>query len=180
MKMIKTVTALFALAFLPLCADEADYFFYFSDSGIDYEFDAIRISAVYDTADNLSFNPVSEDGGWYNGFSGAEGYKVLQPSFAGPFPSGGGKYAVSNLPMDTTNMSEYLFFAELLSASGDVVGYSGYADYGSIQRAEGGISGFKPLDLGNFTAAPIPEPSSGLLLLIGGALVGLRRKRRAA
>jgi len=27
---------------------------------------------------------------------------------------------------------------------------------------------------------PVPEPSSGLLLLIGGALVGLRRKRRVA
>ena len=29
-----------------------------------------------------------------------------------------------------------------------------------------------------WTAAPVPEPTSGLLLLVGGALLALRRRRR--
>ncbi len=32
--------------------------------------------------------------------------------------------------------------------------------------------------LGNFAAGPVPEPTSGLLLLIGGSLLALRRRRR--
>lgn len=70
----------------------------------------------------------------------------------------------------------YYFVMELM-AGGEVIAYS---DYTSFDDIKGYLSTtrltWKPE---NFTST-VPEPSSGLLLLMGGALLGLRRKRRVA
>lgn len=87
------------------------------------------------------------------------------------------------------NSSDYSFVVELLSygmysdpATFDVVGRSAPMTYNQIQSsiAYGGM-GLPDLQ-GSIAPASItrivPEPTSGLLLLVGGALLALRRKRR--
>ncbi len=80
--------------------------------------------------------------------------------------------------------SEYSFYFEMLSLEGDnwVQGYtSSVMTYEQLNIAgyisSGGISASS---VKVWTASVfIPEPTSGLLLLVGGSLLALRRKRRA-
>lgn len=78
--------------------------------------------------------------------------------------------------------STYSFFVELINASGKVytqkaaTSYndllsSGYVSASALDRPTGALSG-------GFNGAAVPEPTSGVLLLIGGAMLALRRRRR--
>ena len=78
--------------------------------------------------------------------------------------------------------SRYSFFVELINASGSLVytqkaatSYdnllsSGYVSASALDRPTGAVSG-------GFNGASVPEPTSGVLLLIGGAMLALRRRR---
>ena len=60
----------------------------------------------------------------------------------------------------------------LLAYSYDTLMDAGYIDAGAgMKPATGGST--------NFSMTHVPEPSSGLLMLLGGALMALRRRRRA-
>lgn len=69
------------------------------------------------------------------------------------------------------------FFIELWDGF-DLVAYSDLADYDTLIHAIPG-EGWRTWTPVMYSATA-PEPSSGLLLLMGGALLGLRRKRRVA
>lgn len=60
----------------------------------------------------------------------------------------------------------------------------GYSDYVSAAKLAESLSSIAPgLSIAQtlqVTGYAAPEPTSGLLLLVGGALLGLRRKRRVA
>ena len=172
MKLLKNVLSVLCLLAFSAFADDSQYDFYFADPGIPFTY--VRVSAFTDG----TYNPVAVDGGWYNGFQGAEGYVSWYPG-EGPFLQYDG-FVTGSYAMDPTNKAGYWFVMELLSEDFQVVGYSGYADYGTIQLAEQGSYGHDYWSVQGMKAAPIPEPTSGLLLLLGGALLGLRRKRRAA
>ena len=69
----------------------------------------------------------------------------------------------------------------LISSAGD---YVAYAQTTMNLAATAGMNQAKALDASQFTYVPkasgggdIPEPTSGLLLLVGGAMLALRRKR---
>lgn len=84
--------------------------------------------------------------------------------------------------LDTYGNSRYSFFVELINASGSPVytqkaatSYdnllsSGYVSASALDRPTGAVSG-------GFNGASVPEPTSGVLLLIGGAMLALRRRR---
>lgn len=76
----------------------------------------------------------------------------------------------------------YTYYIELWNAQGVLEGISdglAYSSAGLGALAGMGTPGTLWQGM-NFAAAPIPEPNSGLLMLIGCALLGLRRKQKKA
>lgn len=83
--------------------------------------------------------------------------------------------------------SSYSFFVELANYSGSSLGSDGHAyTYSYDQLVSYGYIATNPFDSSSAAAAasagnlgaPTPEPTSGMLLLIGGSLLALRRRRR--
>ena len=99
----------------------------------------------------------------------------------GYYEASGGKVAPTLSDLGDGS-STHSFYVELYNASlesvykGQAVSYTDLAASGYIST--GGVS------LPNFTAtsgfngASVPEPTSGMLLLMGGALLALRRRRQ--
>lgn len=77
--------------------------------------------------------------------------------------------------------SEYSFYVELYNTAGDSVHKTQTVSYDSLLSsgyiATGGVLTPTVLASGGFNGASVPEPTSGVLLLIGGALLALRRRR---
>ena len=83
---------------------------------------------------------------------------------------------------DAAGMAGKTFYIELWNDGGTLVGISeglAYSSAGLGALAGMGTPGTLWQGM-NFSAAPIPEPNSGLLMLIGCALLGLRRKQKKA
>lgn len=137
-------------------------------------FTSVRITATTD----FSYSPLSPDGMWYNGFTAAPNVRVFDP--VGYDMDEDWVYAIPS--MDIANMDNYWFAVELLNDAGQVVAYQGYLDWGTMDVARGwGPEGYVGgAEFSKMKAAPVPEPTSAVMLLIGGALLGLRRKRRVA
>lgn len=79
------------------------------------------------------------------------------------------------------NTTDSWFFIELYNANGDTiytqsdVSYSQLLSSGYISTS--GLSVPTGAAAGGYNGASVPEPSGGLLMLIGGALLALRRRR---
>ena len=83
----------------------------------------------------------------------------------------------------------YLFYVEMSNYNSADDSYTTVANgykYGYGDLVSSGYVAASPLDISTVTAAAsasnygssVPEPSSGLLLLIGGAMLALRRRRQ--
>ena len=83
--------------------------------------------------------------------------------------------------LGTYGNTSYSFFVELINASGKVytqkaaTSYdnllsSGYVSASALDRPTGALTG-------GFNGAAVPEPTRGVLMLVGGALLALRRRR---
>ena len=82
----------------------------------------------------------------------------------------------------------YNFFVEMVNYSADggatrrgyTYSYQELADAGYIATDSFGITDAQAAARTSNMGAPTPEPTSGMLLLIGGSLLALRRRRRQA
>ena len=80
--------------------------------------------------------------------------------------------------------NDYSFFVELINNSGQTVWTQYTTTYDNLVSAgyvsTSGMSVPSPTVTGNMmNGAAVPEPTSGVMLLLGGALLALRRRRRA-
>ena len=110
---------------------------------------------------------------------GQEGYKTSFTDGLIDAPTGIQQADITNYTGD-----QYLFFVELYNYATDTSteGYKwGYGDLVSSGYVAFGATDFPTVSANaaahsNFGA--VPEPSSGLLLLMGGAMLALRRRRQ--
>ncbi len=147
------------------------------------DFDAIAAYATGGYAGQAlgyisDYVPFSADG-IYIGYSGASGLQGSSPyvECADPIPAGQ-KYKSFIEISGLGGLSGFSFFMELYDGT-SLVAYSDLADFETVWDAtseQGMLVRWKP----SMTSYVVPEPTSGLLLLLGGALLGLRRKRRVA
>ncbi len=86
------------------------------------------------------------------------------------------------LDLNSKDYASGYFFIELYDASNAVVGHSELYSASTLQNFYN-ASAFNASwgAMNSFTPSPysVPEPTSGLLLVVGAALLGLRRKRVA-
>lgn len=168
--LLTAIVALFSRAAFA----EPDLLLYFqiSDSP---QFDNSDDMCSYDFA-MVSFTTdgTNPSGGYLDLY--ADGETVSQ----GQALASGSEAAYASLGSNPSAESQILF--ELWSASGDSferVGYytAMYSDLiGNIMES-GGVSQATPLMITQVHAQAVPEPTSGLLVLLGAAVLALRRKR---
>lgn len=93
-------------------------------------------------------------------------------------------YASVGAVLGDDTASQY-FFIELFDANNNLVGKSeikegsSLGDYIAASEFSAGFADKNAWTGGKYTSTAVPEPTSGLLLLIGAAMMGLRRKRIA-
>ena len=85
-------------------------------------------------------------------------------------------YAVVYDASTIAGASNYIV-SDVISATVGSAGANISLSYGSMKGTTTGNRFKTALDAGGWTSAGTPEPTSGLLLLIGAGLLGLRRKR---
>lgn len=153
---------LLAFAMIASLAAQADYLYWMVDteSAKPYSYDAVRLVDETNGAAVDSYTGVTPEG--VAAYMQSPGY----------FVAGGDS---------TTYGSAQSFYVELLNGSSSVaksasISYSDLLARGSIFKS----SGLTPATItpASFGSYNVPEPTSGLLFLVGGMLLGLRRKRR--
>ena len=79
--------------------------------------------------------------------------------------------------------TEYSFYVELYSSAGESVYKTKAVTYDSLLSSgyisTTGVLAPSVLGMSAWNGASVPEPTSGVLLLVGGAMLALRRRRRA-
>lgn len=120
-------------------------------------------------------------------YKGEYSYAALYTSdgtfLDGYYEATDGKVAPTLSDLGNYGSTGYSFYVELYNASldsvykGQTVSYDQLAASGYIST--GGVSLPTFTATSGFNGASVPEPTSGVLLLIGGAMLALRRRRRA-
>lgn len=192
MRKIFICTLVASLAF----ASEASYLYWqvdLNDSGItktgntysfnNNEIGGFRVVAVGGENQSQSYNWGTYDTATSTGYQGDSGYVSFERVYATPTNVSGNDYLISEIGSSFTNES-YTYYVEILASDTSSVigvGTTGltYADAKTQGRLVTSLSdiGAAPLEAWTGGAYAAPEPTSGLLLLVGGALLVLRRRR---
>lgn len=174
--MKKLLTAM-ALACTAMVASAEDNFLYWMvDVGdsTDYSFSYATIKAKDASGNESGYL-------WLYGQESADkiGQRLYASNDAGT-TTGGGAFAGLG---DYGSGSQFLFelWTDGATDSPNCVGWTGWLDYDKIASnifSAGNMSGSSPFTVGS--AMLVPEPTGGLLSLIGLAALALRRKRNVA
>lgn len=146
---------------------------------------AVLAMAVFAKADALYWQV--DNGAADASYTGEYSYAALYASdgtqLDGYYEAVGGKVTPLLSDLGDYGSTGHSFYVELYNASLDSV-YKG-SEVSYDQLAASGYISTTGVEIPNYTAtsgfngASVPEPTSGVLLLIGGALLALRRRRRA-
>ncbi|MBR4354845.1 MAG: PEP-CTERM sorting domain-containing protein [Kiritimatiellae bacterium] len=189
MRKLFICTLVASLAF----ASEASYLYWqvnLNDSGITnnngtYSFNNNAIGGFRVAAVDGSYNweDYSANAATSTGYDSGSGYVSFGTVYATPTNVNGNDYLISEIGSSFTNAS-YTYYVEILASDTSSVigvGTTGltYADAKTQGRLVTSLSdiGASPLEAWTGGAYAAPEPTSGLLLLVGGALLALRRRR---
>ena len=167
------VSAVFASLFALVASADVSYFYWGVNAGSEYAFNYATIKAVQDetTSDFLKLYQ-------YNSSSGATKLYANKDLSAGTTTGNifadvsgyttGSQYLVELWSTDTTSSE----------AAATVIAWQkvDYSDVTANIFTQMGQSGNQPYTFSNF----VPEPTSGLLLLLGSAALALRRKQKVA
>jgi len=160
---MKTTTFIFAV--LSALAVQADYIYWMVDTATAAEFSsqytAVRLtdgSNVYDSYTDITHSEIVtyQNSGYY--------------------------FTAENVSTVSTFSDSTSYFVELYNGGTTVATSSAItgADLRSMMAYYSGgmsIGAATPASFGGFTSA-VPEPTSGLLFLVGGMLLGLKRRRQ--
>lgn len=164
MKM-KLLYLLFGLVALSVCAVEIEWY-----AANEVEFDTVVIGRVSDT----TYNPW--DNGIYIGYEDADDFWQATPLV---FKDGGDTTQFGSVDIYTSSGYDSAYYFMELKSGDNMIAYSGLIPYSTVELGlHQDLGAIQRWMVTSFT--PIPEPTSGLLLLLGGALLGLRRKDRCA
>ena len=89
--------------------------------------------------------------------------------------------ALHSTDIGTYNTSSYSFYVEMFNSSNVSVGKGATWNYNDLSKYVGTSfmnTTTAMTEASKFNMGSVPEPTSGLLLLMGGAVLALRRRRR--
>lgn len=169
--MKKSIVA--ALVFSVACAASADVLYWMVGDTIANtatQNDSSNFAALYVSGGGVDPDPTA-----LMTVTGGQVYNMYDPD--------GGTTAFTYSGIDAFSSGDYKFYVEIL-ADGDYKGrqtskmsYTDLAPYilaGTGQPTSTMLAGFG----GSTTTYNVPEPTSGLLFLVGGMLLGLKRRRQ--
>lgn len=148
----------------------------------------VAVGALVGRADALYWMvDTTADNAWYTG-SGDWAYAQVfaKDANGGTFELGDGSFLEKGSGPILADLlaygdSTYSFFVELYNSSGERVHTGFDFSYDSLLKSgyvsTGGVQTPSFLATGGWNGAAVPEPTSGVLLLIGGAMLALRRRR---
>ena len=164
-----------SLALLASTAVFADSYLYWmvADSVTDYEYARMSVGGQYLTIYDSAFDTPYEEGG--ETFASKPSGSVSSATMAEAREYGEAFYAALSSVPGASAASTFLI--ELYNSSGTFVGQQALSG-SALRFYDAGTAvpaALAPISASSFS---IPEPSSGLLMLVGCAVLGLRRRKQ--
>lgn len=161
-----------AAGLLAMVASADSYLYWMVDEETigDYTWNSARIFAVDSSWDKAPAGGFENYSGWDIGDSVGTSVSSSSATFEGAYALIGSEYL----------SDAYSYYIELYNDDVAVAHSSGLSYSAARFWTGSDFDTSSGWTASSFTAGAVPEPTSGMLMLLGGALLGLRRRRRAA
>lgn len=166
-KILLTAAGLLAMV---ASADSYLYWMVDEDATGDYTWNSARIFAVDSSWNKAPASGFDNKSGWDIDYSAGNTISKDSATFEGAYAQIGSEYL----------SDAYSYYIELYNDDVAVAHSSGLSYSAARFWTGSDFDTSSGWTASSFTAGAVPEPTSGMLMLLGGALLGLRRRRRAA